>query len=138
MAGAKGSVAPDEVIGARGRLSETAFDGDARGLERGRVGSAGTHTGSPTTMPSVEKGRLMVKALHVLSAMNRLVAMANGTTGRPDSLASVAMPFPAPAPDLAARRRSSPRWRPRFSARSAALSASAPPRSPALCRRPRP
>ena len=55
----------------------------------------GTQTGSPMTMASVENGRLMVKALQLGMAMKRLVAMANGTTGRPDSEASVAMPSPA-------------------------------------------
>ena len=47
------------------------------------------------TMASVEKGRLTVKALQVGVVLKRLVAMANGTTGRPDSEASVAMPSPA-------------------------------------------
>ena len=46
-------------------------------------------------MASVEKGRLMVNALQVGSVRNLRVAMANGTIGRPDSVASVAMPFPA-------------------------------------------
>ena len=37
----------------------------------------------------------MVKALQVGVVMKRLVAMANGTTGRPESEASVPMPSPA-------------------------------------------
>ncbi len=37
----------------------------------------------------------MVNALQVGRAMKRRVAMANGTTGRPDIAASVAMPTPA-------------------------------------------
>ena len=56
---------------------------------------AGTATGSPMTMPSVEKGRLTVNALQEGRAMKRLVAMAQGTTGRPENEASVAMPSPA-------------------------------------------
>src|SRR6516164_10183162 len=56
---------------------------------------AATLTGSPITIAIVEKGRLTVKRLQVGSARNRLVAMAKGTTGRPDNAASVAMPSPA-------------------------------------------
>ncbi len=80
------------------------------------------------TMASVEKGRLMVKALQLGMAMKRLVAIANGTTGRPDSEASVAMPSPARRAGPGGTSAVIATVAPLVSARSDSRNAVAPPR----------
>ena len=57
--------------------------------------SGGTTTASmPTTAPR-PNGKLMVVRSQLFNRMNRLVTIANGRIGRPDSRASMMMPSPA-------------------------------------------
>ena len=70
----------------------------------------------------------MVKALQVGVAMKCLVAMANGTTGRPDSEASVAMPSPARRAGPGGTSAVMATVAPRDSARKDLRNAVAPPR----------
>ena len=80
----------------------------------------------------------MVNRLQLFSVTNRLVAMAQGTTGRPESLPSMAMPVPARRAGPGGTSAVIATVAPSSSARSAARIAVAPPRSRRLRLRPRP
>ena len=71
----------------------------------------------------------MVNALQLLSAINRLVAMAHGTTGRPDNFARVTIPSPAFRAGPGAKSAVIATVVPFCIALSAPRSAAAPPRS---------
>jgi hypothetical protein len=57
--------------------------------------SGGTTIDSPPTSAPRPNGKLMVVRSQLLRRMKRLVAIANGMIGRPDSRASMMMPRPA-------------------------------------------
>ena len=57
--------------------------------------SGGTTIGSMPTNAPRPNGRLMVVLSQLFNRMKRLVAMAKGMIGRPDSRASMMMPIPA-------------------------------------------
>ena len=110
-------------------LRERAFDGDRAASMLRVIGILGTRIGSPTTMPSVEKGRLMVKPLQLFSVTKRLVAMAQGTIGRPESLRQHGNAVPARRAGPGGTSAVMATVAPCSSARSAARIAVAPPRS---------
>jgi hypothetical protein len=80
----------------------------------------------------------MVKRLQVGRVKNLRVAMANGTTGRPDKAASVAMPSPARRAGPGGTSAVMATVAPLVSARNDSRKAVAPPDCAFSCRRRRP